>query len=313
MDFHLKYLKYKNKYLELKKNMKYNLNGGAAAAAAAAPAPVDDIRIRLEDGRWVPAKEYQRYAFRQYRDVIEPFAAGVNKEYHYNQYGYKFTIKRIGDKFHGGIYLIRTDGSMAPIVDWNDVKVFLLDMVPVEWYGARNYQTWAYFDFMYSGAAERKYKTIGTAGHADHIEIPIEGLDAGIVFSMSRNPNGTIFYEKDDAGNTRVRISDNEPARRAYYAFYRRMTDDVGMVVVPPFAAAAAAAGGKLPIPADVVVEKTLDDDVMCVVCNDNKQNIQFLPCKHTTVCSVCYLQMVKPRECPMCRGNINQIVKYTI
>ena len=50
------------------------------------------------------------------------------------------TIKRIGDKFHGGIHTIE-DGVALPIADWNDVKVFLLDVPEVEWYGARNYQT----------------------------------------------------------------------------------------------------------------------------------------------------------------------------
>jgi len=49
----------------------------------------------------------------------------------------KFTIRRIGDKYHGGIFMIRENGSIIPIADWNDVKVFLLDQPNVNWYDAR--------------------------------------------------------------------------------------------------------------------------------------------------------------------------------
>jgi hypothetical protein len=261
----------------------------------------DNIKVRTPEGIWVDAKENQKVAFRTFKNTINPYQGEVDFV------SDSITIKRIGDKHHGGIHTIE-DGVALPIADWNDVKVFLLDVPEVEWYGARNYQTWAYYDFMYSGDVIRNYKSKGSVDIPNYIEMPIDGLYSNIIFSLSRNDNGTIFYEKNDERKTRVRISDNQLARRGYYGFYRRMTMDVGMMVPAPAAAVA-----MLSVPVDVVVEQTLNDEIMCITCNDNKQNIQFLPCKHTAICSVCYPKLDKSRQCPVCKQVINEIVKYDV
>ena len=300
MDYYSKYLKYKTKY----NNTKIQQTGGA-----------DNIQIRLPSGEWVPAREYQKTAFRRFKNPDNPYRGETRYDYDVN--GVTFTINRIGDRYHGGIYMIKEDGSNVPIADWNDVKVFLLDQPVVNWYDSRNYQAWAYYDFIYSNDPTREYKSKRTPGNPNHIEIPIDGISANIIFSISRNDNGTIFYERSDIGRTRTRMSDNQYTRSGYLGYYHRMTDDPGIFVVPAGQVvgqpvAAVGPNNYLPIPPDVVVSQTVNEDIMCVVCNTNKQNIRLLPCKHTNTCSQCYVRIIKPRECPMCRGHIDSIIKYT-
>ena len=233
-----------------------------------------DIKVKLDTGEWVPARSYQIKAFKKFKTPGDPLLY-EEKPYDYDDgRGIKFRVTRIGNEFHGGIHIIRENGTTSPIMDFSDVQVFLLDRPrdDVEWFAARNYQTWAYIDFLYANDPIRKYKSRGTPGYPDHIEIPIDGLDPNIIFSMSRNDNGTVFYEKNDADRTRVRISDNRAARRYYYAYFRRMSEPDfgpwdGPIAGPP-AGAAAAGHGYLPIPQDVEVSKTLNDNIMCVICN---------------------------------------------
>ena len=265
----------------------------------------NNIRVRINDN-WVPARDYQIEAFKNYKSLGDD-------EYKYdNDAGIAFSISRISDvpaaaaAHHGGTFITRNDDSTVPISDWDDVKVFLLDTPNVQWYEARNYQTWAYFDFIYSNDTERFYKTNGTRNHDDHIIIKV-AAPRNIIFRMSRNDNGTIFYEKDDAHRTRIRISDNDAARRGYQGFYNRMTMDMGFDIIGPSAGVKI---GKPVLPDGLLVEKTLDDNYMCIVCNDNKQNIQFMPCKHTNTCSECYLKLHK-NECPICKQSIGLINKY--
>jgi hypothetical protein len=301
----LKYLKYKSKYNTLKTNQ----IGGA-----------DDIRVRLPTGQWIEARWYQKIAFKRFKNKEALVAAqyGYHREeeykYDYNEGGYKFTITRNvpDNRYYDKIYIVRDDGTNMPIADWQDVKVFLTDLQPVNWYNSRGYQTWAYFDFVYSGDYVRHYKSRGTIGHPNNIEIPLDGFDIQIVFSLSRNRNGTIFYQKDDAGRTKVRISDIESERSAYLYIYNRLIYHDPAPIHAPVLVPAHGQGLYLPIPADVVVTQTLNDDIMCSICNDNKQNIRFIPCGHTNTCSQCYIHIQHPRECPMCRGQINSIVKYT-
>ena len=173
-----------------------------------------NIQIKLENGIWVPAYEYQKHAFIEFENND-----GDNEEI-------KFTISRKNNNAFSGIYLERANGTKSPIADWNNVKVFLLDKKKVNWYDARKYQTWAYFDYVYSNDPSRGYKSHGTVGHNDYIELPIEELEPDIIFTMSRNDNGSIYYEKNDS-ITKVRISDHELYRKGYLGFYHRMTEPI--------------------------------------------------------------------------------------
>jgi hypothetical protein len=268
---------------------------------------VRNIKIFLGK-EWFIARDYQIEAYTLFEQNNTPY--NNNTPYEYNKDGIKFTIKRCGDKFHGPTYMIKEDGTRIPIFDFKDVKVFLLDMNQVNWYSAHDYQIFAYINFLYSELESCGFKSLGTEGLDNYTEIPIDSLQAGIIFRMSRNDNGTIFYEKNDTNRTRVRISDNEEARRGYLAYYHRMTAPIHMTVVP-INNSSSASNVLLDIPSNVVVTKTLDDELMCSICNDNKQNIKFVPCGHTYTCSECYQQLVKKYECPVCKQIITQLVKY--
>ena len=273
-----KYLKYKVKYLELKK-----IIGGMM-----------NIKVRLDTGEWVDARPYQIDAFRQFKNSDNPFS-GEREEFIYDNglQGFdkiKFTIRRMGDRYHGGIYMIKENGSISPIADWNDVKVFLLDLPNVNWYDARNYQTWAYFDFIYSAEPIRRYQKGYPSNPIGYTEIPLNEFDVlpiipPIDFEIARNDNGTIFYKKNNTGRTRVRISDNQQARNGYLGFYRRMTDMADFVVQPGQPAqydqpvqhhqpVQPNPNGYLPLPPNIVIRPTLDDNKMCITCNDIEQNI---------------------------------------
>jgi len=222
----------------------------------------------------------------------------------------EFTILRQNNQRRGPIYLKSPTSSMIPIADWKDVKVFLLDKTPVNWYPAYEYQTWSYFDYIYSLEETKKYKSIGTIGYDDHIEIPINNIDPGIVFSISKNENGSVFFEKNNQNRTKIRISDNNNERNGYLGFYHRMTEPIGFSILPP-PPPPTTENTYLTLPQDINVNKTLREDIMCSICNDNQQNILFIPCKHTLTCSECYKKLAHPRECPICRKTINQIIKY--
>jgi len=247
-----------------------------------------NIKVKINN-TWLPANEEQ---INQYNNII-----------------------RIGDEYHGGIYLINDPTineqlteqttEQIPIADWDNVKVFLLDQTPVNWYSARNYQTWAYFDFIYSNEHTRHYKSKETVNHENHIEIPIDNIYPNIIFSLSRNENGTIFYEKNDIERTRVRISNNENARQGYYGYYQRMTVNI----FPTYVTNNNVTNNNiLELPSNIPIIKTLDDELMCIVCCDIQQNIKFIPCNHTSMCSECYKNYNKKKECIICRGKINNI-----
>ena len=264
-----------------------------------------NIKIKLANG-WQNATDYQKEAFLNFKG-----SRNMERPYHYNQNGYVFTIKR---EANNGIYLIRENNSKSPIVDWNDVKVFLLDQVTINWYNARSYQTWAYFDFLYSNDIERYYKTLGSTLllSQEYITIPNDQLPPNIIFRISKNENGTVFYEKNDVGRTRVRISDNNVERNGYLGFYNRMTMDIPM----EFISSVAAISTNLSIPT-VIITTTLNDNEMCAVCNNNKQNVKFIPCNHTNTCSVCSSEILRLNgphhfNCPICRTQITKVEKLS-
>ena len=321
MNYEKKYLKYKKKYTELTRNQ---IGGNM------------NIMVRISANFWAPARDYQESAFKRFKQNGERPYDYDNRMSGVNQI--KFTIKRIGDEHHGGIYMLKSDGTTSPIADWNDVKCFIVDIPgsPVNWRPARAYQTWAYFDFIYSSDRERRYyKWAQHATPHGTIEIPIEKLineqdvpidyiSTAVNFRISRNDNGTIFYEKDNSSRSRVRISDNDHARHGYAGFYMRMTEPIDFTVIPAshdmfgFAPNPSVHGQSFPqLPVGIIVKKTQNDEIMCAICNDNEQNIQFLQCGHHITCSECYLQLVKPPIvkppiCPYCRGLITGIQKYT-
>lgn len=241
-----------------------------------------------------------------------------------------------------------------PIIDMMDVKVFLTDVPNANWFKARNYQAWAYRDFMfdatepqvkYYASRHSSHLFFQTSNYRDVVTIEIDGIPPNIIFKLSRNEYGSVYYEKNDGSRSRVRICDNETARSGYLGFYRRITDvgdfiishAVATSVVAPAvvtthdaygpehqdfasylheinATAAAAASAyqnhdiKLPLAAGTHSIQTDNEEEQCIMCFKNKSMVRVYPCGHKVMCPDCYDKMEKG-ECPICRGDIIKLI----
>jgi hypothetical protein len=215
--------------------------------------------------------------------------------------------------------------SRTPIIDMLDVMAFIVDPPAGSrptWLPCRDYQAWAFRDFIYDPRRSTKksymspytsYLAFTGATLANQIvTIDLPDLAPNIVFNVSRNDNNSVFFERNDARGSRVRMCDNANARIGYMAYYTRLTMDIGIVVLSPrshgqLTAAASSAllsTGHLPPP-----EETNCEDEQCILCNHNKVNARFSPCEHAACCSTCYSKFTK-NECPLCRSNILRLLQ---
>ena len=219
-------------------------------------------------------------------------------------------------------------GDVHAIMDCADVKVFLQDADPVDWYPARNYQMWAFRDFIYDPA--RPVRKFYASKYSSHLffqrgstnrnvtDIDIDGLPPNIIFSLSRNENGSVYYERNDAHGTRVRICDHEGARSGFRGFYNRITMDPGIIITPqtqqtiqliqPVPSYTASSAVPLQLPPLTSAQKTSVEEDQCILCYENAKNLTFGPCAHTIACSECYVRLMKPRECPVCKQAIESL-----
>jgi hypothetical protein len=220
------------------------------------------------------------------------------------------TVYRTNNEVYLPTYI--TDGNTVyPIADFEDVRVFLVDAHPIDWYACRNYQIWAYYDFMYDNKPRKvyasKYSTHlaypANTRASDVVEIDIDGLPPNIIFSISRAENNSVYYERNDGTGMRVRICDNHIARIGYRGYYSRMTSDIDFV----FGGIVSSDDGH-EIPASITLEKTDVEEDQCIMCYSNKKNVRFLPCAHLIMCSACYNYLQKKRECPVCKGHIESL-----
>jgi len=286
-----------------------------------------DIRVQMAGStQWVPAPPEWAAAYLHYK-ARPMYAPEVPSNYEN-----RFLVYREENNHYMPTRIQCSDtGDVYPIVDCADVKVFLQDAEPVNWYPARNYQMWAFRDFIYDPARpERKFYASKYSSHLFFqrgssnrtvTDIDLDGLPPNIIFSISRNENGSVYYERNDAHGTRVRICDHEGARAGFRGFYTRITMDPGMIVTPPQAVAqlAQAAQPILPMPSYAssslqlqlqlppgisTVQTSVEED-QCILCYENAKNIRFSPCAHNIACSECYLKLMKPRECPVCKQAI--------
>lgn len=219
--------------------------------------------------------------------------------------------------------------NSIPIIDFNDIYIFLVDGVTgprsrngAGWVKARGYQTWAYVDFIYDRDTRKCYASQYSSylafpagfSNANVVTIDIDGLAPNIIFSVSRNDNNSVYYEKNDASHTRVRICDNEVARVGFLGFYTRITMDVGIIITPPPASYAHSHTISSPGSALVcigtkppMIELTDNEEHQCIMCYENKKNVHFHPCNHVISCYRCVQQMNKC-ECPVCKSAIHTI-----
>lgn len=258
-----------------------------------------DIRI-LIDNNWISADIHQATGYREFI----AYSPGII--YNYENNDIKFSITHHNFDFNNGLFIIYDDQTRIPIVDFNNVRVFLLDQPVLQnhhyWYPARQYQAWAYYDFLYSNDDSRQYISVGTDEIENSRMIPnIYCNEADIVFRIFRNETGGVYYERDDVNHTHIRISASQNIRNGYSGFYNRMTMDIGMVFdfIPT----------KVALPLDITNEISNNETTQCVICFQNKHNIIFRPCNHFQICSSCYTSQQKSL-CPLCRTNINNIDK---
>lgn len=271
-----------------------------------------DIRVqRPGSAQWVPAPPDWAAAYLHYKakPTYSPEAP--------SNYENRFLVYREENNCYMPTRIQCSDtGDVHPIMDCADVRVFLQDADPVNWYPARNYQVWAFRDFIYDPARpERKFYASKYSSHLffqrgssnrNVTDIDIDGLPPNIIFSISRNENGSVYYERNDAHGTRVRICDHEGARAGFRGFYNRITMDPGMIVTQaPAPSYTASSGVPLQLPPLISAQKTNVEEDQCILCYENAKNLTFSPCEHTIACSECYVKLMKPRECPVCKQAI--------
>jgi len=216
-----------------------------------------------------------------------------------------------------------------PIIDLNDIYVFLTDHPPNEpnWVAARSYQIWAYRDYVYDRfrSIKKSYMTIGTQPFVyendahilvnQMVTIDIPNLLPNIVFNISRNDNNSVYFERNNEFRTRVRICDSQYARIGYLGFYTRITMDPGMIVMyPPELPPIPSASPNLLSVAHLSPLEEIDGDgdggngEQCILCVRYRVNARFSPCEHQVCCSDCYSKMSK-NVCPVCRAEITRLM----
>ncbi len=283
---------------------------------------MSDVRIRRTtregSAQWVPAPPEWAAAYLQYK--ARPM---YSQELPFNHNNRFLVYREENNHYMPTRIQCSETGDVHAIMDCADVRVFLQDATPVNWYPARNYQMWAFRDFIYDPERpERKFYASRYSSHLFFqrgssnrtvVTIDLDDLPPNIIFSMSRNENGSVYYERNDAHGTRVRICDHEGARAGFRGFYTRLTMDPGIIVTPPQQAPqlqpmpsyTVSSAVPLQLPPGLVAQKTNVEEDQCIMCYENAKNLTFDPCAHTVMCSECYVQQIKPRECPICRQGI--------
>jgi hypothetical protein len=313
-----------------------------------------DIYIRL-GSEWISissqssSEEFKQYAvaYTQYKN-----RPSYPREIPYEANG-GVTVCRYNNDHYKPTYVSHETGQNIPIIDMADVKVFLTDVPNANWFKARDYQAWAYRDFMfdvtepqvkYYASRHSSHLFFQTSNYRDVVTIELDGLSPNIIFKISRNENGSVYYEKNDPRASRVRICDCEAARSGFLGFYRRITDVGDFIITPApapviaappthahdaygpeyqdfagylheISATAAAVASvyqnhaiKLPLAPGTHSIQTDNEEEQCIMCFKNKSTLRLYPCGHKVMCPDCYDKMEKG-ECPICRGDIVKLM----
>jgi|LauGreDrversion4_2_1035121.scaffolds.fasta_scaffold487399_1 hypothetical protein len=211
--------------------------------------------------------------------------------------------------------------TAMPIIDMNDVCAFIISNAVgsrSNWMPCRDYQAWAYRDFIYD--PHRSIKKSYMSPYSSYlvfnrstlvnqiVTIELDNLPPNIVFNVSRNENNSVYFERNDAQGSRVRMCDNAYARAGYLGYYTRMTMDVGMVVILPPSSPPPHSTPTLSTHHLSDQQETGDESNQCILCNTYAINVKFSPCEHATCCSGCYSKLSK-NECPVCRAHILRLL----
>jgi hypothetical protein len=285
---------------------------------------LSDIRVKVGQ-TWQPANETQRSAYIAYKSRPNSYMESMHVEngtciFRENSDPYSATYVKLENSIRNIKY---------PIIDFNDIRVFLMDGVTAPgnrngagWVKARNYQAWAYIDFVYDSAPRKCYMSKNSTYLAfppgfdtqNVVTIDIDYLSPNIIFSISRNDNNSVYYERNDHDSSRVRICDNEYARAGFLGFYTRITMDVGIIVTPPQShphpLSANSNSGGASIVCEGVIPPTIPtmlEEEQCILCYKNKKNTKYNPCGHIIACYVCTKKLTK-NQCPVCIKTIYNI-----
>ena len=267
--------------------------------------------------RETPYTDGEYIVYRPDNDPYLPTYIARMADVHSLQHGHHISIAR---EIHE---MMESDGRAIPIIDLADISVFITYPSSVgdgaNWVSARSYQAWAYRDFMYdrNRAIKKSYKSRGSAPIMYEsnvrilanqiVTIALPGIESNIIFNIARNDNNSVYFERNDAVGSKVRICDNEYARAGYLGFYTRITMDSGMIVTPP--PPPAGAGAILLSTSHISApEETDDERHQCILCIRFRVNARFSPCEHKVCCSQCYSQLSK-NECPVCRAEITRVM----
>jgi hypothetical protein len=308
-----------------------------------------DIYIKL-NSEWVPISiNSSSESFKQYATAYMQYK---NRPMYHRETAYEedngISVYRENNGHYNPTYILDRHSDrhsdrqhVFPVIDMADVKVFLTDVANshANWFKARDYQAWAYRDFMYDetkpqvkyyASRHSSHLFFQTTNYRDVVTIELDGLSPNIIFKLSRNENGSVYYEKNDRNASRIRICDCETARSGYLGYYQRITDVTNFIIIPPVASAAseneyqdftgylheinatAALTAsyyqnhsiKLPLTPGTYSVQTDNEEEQCIMCFKNKSTLRLHPCGHKVMCPDCYHKMEKG-ECPICRSSI--------
>ena len=241
--------------------------------------------------------------------------------------GLNLNIRHITTEVHE---IIEHNQLAIPIIDMNDIYVFLTDHHPNEpnWVATRSYQSWAYRDYVYdrNRIVRKSYMTRGTQPFVyendihiianQMVTIEVRDVPQNIVFNISRNDNNSVYYERNDQYRSRTRMCDNQFARIGYLGYYNRITMDLGIIVnhIPELPPILSASTNLLSVSHLTPLEEIADADAdtecdqSCILCVRYRVNARFSPCGHKVCCSDCYSKLSK-NECPICRAEITHVM----
>ena len=113
-------------------------------------------------------------------------------------------IQRFRNRFNGYI----TYNTDEKVFDFNNLKLFINN----EWLIAKDYQIWAYLNFIMSDNNKDEITYCSKYNHSDNkVIIDVHGIDKEILFSIKYNDYSSIQYIEN---NNIIFISDNDRVRR---------------------------------------------------------------------------------------------------
>lgn len=254
---------------------------------------MQNIRIFIEN-EWKNANSCQTIYFTNFKEKNDKHVTYTKCEYYDNILNIHCTLSR-----ENAVTCTYINNNI-PIVDFSAVKIFFISTYSnyVEWIFAHEYQAWAYYDYLISNIPVKCYHSKNSTNilSNESIELPFNNILPNISFKIARLHNHSIYYEKNDGNHTQIRISDHEGYRNFYKSYFNTILTPICMTPLLSF-------------PSLQNIETTNEDD-MCHVCYNYKQNIKY-SCGHTQICNYCSITLYNKDNkliCPLCKEFVYNI-----